>query len=106
MAENELQIFEKQNLAIFKALRDLKKQKEELERQEEVAKGMLEEAMEQNGIKSFKNEYITISYVEASSTTTVDLKKLQEKEPECYEGLLADYPKVTNKKAYVRFTVK
>lgn len=106
MAENELQIFEKQNLNIFKALRDLKKQKEELERQEEVAKGMLEEAMEQNGIKSFKNEYITISYVEASSTTTVDLKKLQEKEPECYEGLIADYPKVMNKKAYVKFTVK
>lgn len=106
MAENELQVFEKQNLSIFKALRDLKKEKEELERQEEVAKGMLAEGMEQYGIKSFKNEYITISYVEASSSTTVDLKEMEKKEPELYKELLADYPKVTNKKAYVKFTVK
>lgn len=106
MAENELQVFEKNHLAIFKALRDLKKQKEELERQEEVAKGMLAEGMEQYGIKSFKNEYITISYVEATSSETIDLKKMEEKEPELYKELLNDYKKVTNKKAYVRFTVK
>lgn len=103
---NEIAVFEQSNLAVFKALHDLKKQKEELERQENVAKGMLEEAMEEYGIKSFKNEYITISYVEASTSESIDTKKLQEKEPELYNELLADYPKVTTRKACVRFTVK
>lgn len=104
--ENQVKEFEQANLEVFKELSDFKKQQEKLKQSEEKVKAYLLKQMEEYGVKSLKNEYITISHVEASTTTSVDLKKLQEKEPECYAGLIADYPKVTKKKAYVRFTVK
>lgn len=104
--ENELQIFEEKNIAIFRQLADFKRQQEALKKQEEEIKAKLEKSMEEYGVKSFKNDYITITYVEASSSESVDLKALEKKEPELYKELLNDYKKVTNKKAYVRFLVK
>lgn len=107
MAENELvKQFENASMVIFKQLADFKKQKEAMEQQEAKLKADLEKAMEEHGIKSFSNDYVTISFVEASSTESIDLKAMQKKEPKLYEELLADYKKVTNKKAYVRITVK
>lgn len=99
-----LKRFEEKNIAVFKELASLKQQIKELERQQDdVKKGILE-AMEHYGVKSFKNEYITISYVPESETESIDLKELQSKEPELYEELLNDYRKVTKKKGYVRFS--
>lgn len=107
MAENELiKQFENASMVIFKQLADFKKQKEAMEQQEAKLKADLEKAMEEHGIKSFSNDYVTLSFVEASSTESIDLKAMQKKEPKLYEELLADYKKVTNKKAYVRITVK
>ena len=104
--ENELQLFEKQNLEAFKKLAELKKQQEELKKTEDEVKSQIEKSMEEYGVKSLKNEYITISYVEASTSETIDLKALEKKEPELYNELLEDYKKVTTRKASVRFTVK
>lgn len=107
MAEkNELELFEKQNLAVFKQLADFKKKQEEMKKQEDELKAQLEKSMDEYDIKSFKNDYITISYVEGSISETIDLKALENKEPELYKDLLKDYKKVTSKKPYVRFTVK
>ena len=106
MAENEVQVFEQQNMAIFQKLAEFKKQKEAMEQQESKLKADLEKAMQEHGIKSFSNDYVTLSYVEASSSESIDLKAFKEKEPKLYDELLADYRKVTNKKAYVRITVK
>lgn len=97
---SELQVFEQANLAVFQRLHDFKKQKEEMEKAEKELKDYLLQAMEENGIKSFKNEYITISHIEASTSTSIDLKALEKEEPELYKDLLKDYPKVTSKKAY------
>ena len=104
--DNELQVFEQANLAVFKRLHDFKKQQELMKKQEEDLKAELLKSMEEYGIKSFKNEYITISYVEGSTSVSIDLKTLEKKEPELYKDLLEDYPKVTNRKAYVKFVVK
>lgn len=106
MAENEVALFEKNNMVIFQRLAEFKKVQDEMKAQEEKLKADLEKSMAVHGIKSFKNEYVTLSYIEASTSETIDLKAMQEKEPQLYDELLADYRKVTNKKAYVRITVK
>lgn len=106
MAENEVQVFEKNNLVIFQRLAEFKKAKDEMEAQEAKLKEALEKSMQEHGIKSFKNDYVTLSFVEASTSETIDLKAMQEKEPKLYAELLEDYRKVTSKKAYVRITVK
>jgi hypothetical protein len=108
MAEqkNELVEFEQSQLAAFKALADFKKTRDKMDEQEKKIKADLEKAMLDYGIKSFSNEYVTLSYVEASTSETIDLKAFKEKEPKLYDELLGDYKKVTNKKAYVRIAVK
>lgn len=106
MAENELQVFEKNNLVVFQRLAEFKKAKDEMEKQEAKLKEALEKSMQEHGIKSFKNDYVTLSYVEASTSETIDLKAMQEKEPKLYDELLGDYRKVTNRKPYVKIVVK
>lgn len=103
---NELTVFEQNHLVAFKQLSDLKKAQDDLKAQEETIKAQLETAMNEHGIKSIKNEYITISYIEASSSDSIDLKALEKNEPELYEDLQKDYKKTTTRKAYVKFTVK
>lgn len=103
---NELQVFEQQNLAVFQRLQEFKKKQKEMEDQEKKLKKQLETSMAEYGIKSFKNEYISISYVEGSESTSIDMKKLEEAEPSLYKELLADYPKVKATKPYVKFLVK
>lgn len=99
-----LKRFEEKNLAVFQQMADLKRQIKALEdQQEKLKKGVLE-AMEHYGVQSFKNEYITISYIAGSTSTSIDLKELQKNEPELYDELLQDYPKVTERKGFVRFS--
>lgn len=106
MAENEVALFEQASMLIFTKLAEFKKAKDEMEKQEAKLKADLEKAMEEHGIKSFKNDLVTISYVEASTSETIDLKAFKEKEPKLYDELLGDYRKVTNRKPYVKIVVK
>lgn len=106
MEDNNVTLFEQQHLAAFKQLSELKKEQDKLAQIEKDVKAELEKAMDKNNIVSIKNDYITISRIGASQTTSIDLKKLEEKEPQLYADLLKDYPKVTNKKASIRFLVK
>lgn len=99
-----LKRFEERNLAVFKELGALKQQIKELEKQQDELKKGIQEAMEHYGVQSFKNEYITISYVPESTSESIDLKALQTNEPELYAELLEDYKKVTTRKGYVRFS--
>lgn len=103
---NDLTVFEQKEVALIQQLVEFKKHQNEIELQEKQLKAQLKEAMEKYGIKSFKNDLITITYVDERESTSVDLKALMKAEPECYRGLLKDYPKVTKKSAYVSFLVK
>ena len=62
--------------------------------------------MDEYGIVSFKNDYVTISLVKGSTTVSIDLKTLEKNEPQLYKDLLKDYPKETVKKDSVRILVK
>lgn len=103
---NQLQLFEQKNLQVFKKLAEVVKRKKELETLEKDYKAQLEIEMEEHGVKSIDNEFIRISYVEGSTSTSIDLKTLEEKEPKLYVDLINDYPKVTTRKPYLMFKVK
>lgn len=103
---NEIQVFENQHLMVFKQLAEVTKTKKQLEDQEKKIKADLEKAMDIYEIKSFENQYIKITRVNGSTSTSIDLKALGKEEPELYAELLEDYPKVTNRKSYLTFKVK
>lgn len=56
--------------------------------------------------EGYKDDIITISYIKASKSTSIDLKQLELKEPILYNDLLNDYPKVTSRKASYKYTFK
>lgn len=103
---NEVQVFENKYLAQMQQLQQLVSQKKELEKIEKNIKKELEQAMDEHNIKSIDNEFLKITRVEASESVSIDIKEMKKKEPDLYDDLLKDYPKVTKRKAYVRFTVK
>lgn len=103
---NQVQVFENKYLAQMQQLQQLVNHKKELEKTEKQIKKELEQAMNEYNIKSIDNEYLKITRVEASETVSIDLAAMKKKEPELYEELIEDYPKVRKRSAYVRFTVK
>lgn len=104
--KNEIQVFENQYMEVFKELSNVTKTKKELEEQEKKIKANLQKAMDAYDIKSIDNQYIKITRVNGSTSTSIDLKALEKEEPELYAELLEDYPKVTNRKPYLTFKVK
>lgn len=106
MNTNELQVFEEKSLVLAKGLKDLKVKKERLEKEEKELKATLEKLFEEYGLKSFKNDYFSITRVAESESKSIDLKDMEKKEPELYAELLEDYPKITKKKGYIRISVK
>lgn len=106
MADNNLILFENKALTYMKNLSELKKEQDRLAEIEKTARAELQKVMDEFGIVSFKNDYVTISLVKGSSTTSIDLKSLEKQEPELYADLLRDYPKETVKKDSIRILVK
>lgn len=102
----QIQVFEQQHIQLFKKIADITKAKKQLEEHETKVKQELEEAMNAYDIKSIDNQFIKITRVKESTSTTVDLKALKEKEPKLYDELLEDYPKTTSKKSYLTFKAK
>lgn len=103
--EKEIVLFEQKHLSQFKTLSELMVAKKELEKQEKSVKEELEAAFKEYGIKSLKNEYINISYVEESVTKSIDLEAFQDAEPVAFAELLTDYPKFNKRKGYIRFSL-
>ena len=106
--ETEIVAFEQKYLQVFKDLAHLESVKKKIEEQSKSARKQIEAAMDQYGVTKIENDYVSICMVpENPGKTTIDLEKLEKEEPEEYESLLEDYPKITGKKkSYIRITVK
>ena len=104
----EVALFQEKHLEAFKQLAGMMQQKKEIEAAEKKAKAKIQELMDQYGIKSISNEFITITRVAAGADKlTIDLDAFSIAEPENYAELLKDYPKtVAGKAGYVKFAVK
>ena len=85
--------------ALIKSIEEKKKKAEE---QAKELRAELMKAMEANGVKSFENDLIRITYVAPSTRQSIDSAKLKKEQPAIY----ASYLKSSEVKASLRITIK
>ena len=100
-ANNELELgkIEEQ---ISVAIADLQNKQKELQIKNEEIKEQIKTSMEENDVKKFENDYISITYVAPTTRTTVDSKLLKEK----YEDIYKECSKVSDVKSSIRIKIK
>lgn len=81
--------------SIMKQFHDFQVAKAEMEMKEKEVREAILNAMEQNGIKRFENDFMIASYKEPSLRKTVDTKALKE------QGLYDNFTKESTVKASV-----
>ena len=84
------------------AIADLQNKQQEIQNKNEEIKEQIKLAMEQNEVKKYENDYISITYVAPTTKTTVDSKLLKEK----YEDIYKECSKVSNVKSSIRIKIK
>ena len=83
-------------------LKRLDEEKKKTEARAQELRAEIMAAMEQNGVKSFENESIKLTYVEPTTRTSIDSTKLKAEMPEIAEK----YTKTSQVKASLRITLK
>lgn len=83
-------------------IKQIEEQKKIAEAQATELRAQLMKAMEANGVTSFENESIKITYVAPTTRTAIDSTKLKKEMPEIAEK----YAKTSNVKASLRITLK
>lgn len=100
--QQELVPFQSKAMTIMQKIVDLNLQKKQLEAQDKDVRQQLEKVMGEYGIKQFENDLLKVTYVEPTTRTTIDSKKLKEELPAVAEK----YTKRTIVKGSVRIEVK
>lgn len=98
LEDNQVAVIQELSEIIQKADNE---KKEAESRLNEIKESILS-AMEENGVKSFENDYFKITYVAAVEKTTIDSARLKKELPEVAE----QYSKKGLQKASVRITLK
>lgn len=88
---------------LLKELKSINDAKKRLADREKETKEKLEKELTDEG---YKNDFVTVSYSKPSKSTSIDTAKLCEHEPELYNELLRDYPKVTTRKGSFSYRFK
>lgn len=101
-ADAALELFQHGQMATIQKIAATVIAKKKLEEQEALMKEELKKAMERHGIKKFTSDLLNITYVEATSATSIDSAKLKKKYPEIAE----ECSKVSSRSAYVKVEVK
>lgn len=100
-ANNELELGKiEEQISI--AIAELQNKQQELQTKNEEIKEQIKFAMEQNEVKKYENDYISITYVAPTTRTTVDSKLLKEK----YEDIYNECSKTSNVKSSLRIKIK
>lgn len=97
--QSELISIEKQ---ITNTVADLLKQQELLQQQSTEIREKIRQAMEDNQVKKYENDYLAITYVAPTTRTSVDSKLLKEKFADIYEQC----KKISDVKSSVRIIIK
>ena len=98
----DIEVFQSKAAAVIQRIGNLVQQKVEIEAAEKSMREQLQQAMEQHGIKTFDNEIIKITYVDASTRESIDGMKLKAQMPE----IAAKFVKRSNVKAFVKIELK
>lgn len=99
VTENQIELPEAVKHELQK-LREFQITKQEMDNEEKAIKQAIQKAMEDNGIKSFENDDVKITYIAPSQRVSVDTAKLKE------EGIYDYYTKTSEVKASVRLAYK
>ena len=83
-------------------IKTIEEQKKAAEAQAQELRAQLMAAMEKNGVTSFENENIKVTYVAPTTRTAIDSAKLKKELPE----IAQKYTKTSNVKASLRITLK
>lgn len=102
LSDNALAAFQDKSLILLEKIKNITNAKKDLEEKEKKLKEDLEKSMNEHGIKKFSNDFISITWVEPTTSETFDSKKFKEEQPKVYEK----YTKTSAKKGYVKITVK
>ena len=84
--------------AITTCLKNLQR----LENEKKMLMDALQGAMEENGIRSFENNHLKITYIDETDVETFDRTTFRKEHPTMYDS----YIKMSPRKAYVKVTVK
>lgn len=98
----DLVLFQSNALATMQKIAELDLQMKQLEAQDKVVRQQLQELMDKYGVKKFENDILKITYVEPTTRSTIDSKKLKEELPAVAEK----YTKISQVKGSVRIEVK
>lgn len=100
-SNNELEIGKiEEQISIVIA--DLQNKQKELINKNEELKEQIKLSMEENEVKKYENDFISITYVAPTTKNTVDSKKLKEEYEEIYNKCL----KISNVKSSIRIKIK
>lgn len=88
---------------LIKELLDLEKEKALVEADIDAVKAKIEAGLEPG--EGYKDDNITISYYPPTTSVSIDMTALKNKEPELYEELRNDYKKTSNKKGYYQYKI-
>lgn len=89
----EVALYEKKYLPVFKKLVELTVSKKKLEEEDAKIREQIEKSMDEFNIRSIDNDLITITRIPANpGKASLDLDALKKGEPDTYAGLLEDYP--------------
>lgn len=86
---------------VSKAIAKDQDQLKELQKRDTEIRARLLEAMEENGVKSFSNDFLKVSYVAPQIRTSLDTARLKEEAPEVFE----EFSKETEVKAHLKISV-
>jgi len=100
--ETGLVTFKEQQLAVLQQIADLVTAKKQIEAKEKELKDKLKEAMERCSIKKFDSDILKITYIAATTATSIDSAKLKKK----YPAIAEECSKTSNKSAYIKVEVK
>ncbi len=100
--ETGLVAFKEQQLSVLQQIADLVTAKKKIEAQEKELKDKLKEAMEKYGIKKFDSDILKITYVAATTATSIDSAKLKKK----YPAIAEECSKTSKKSAYIKVEIK
>ena len=98
----ELVPFQSKAMTVMKQIADLDLQKKQLEAQDKEVRQTLQKLMDEYGIKSFENDILKVTFIDATVRATIDSKRLKEELP----AIAEKYTKRSTVKASVRIEVK
>jgi predicted phage-related endonuclease len=102
---NELE-FNTAYITKMQKLAELETAKKEIEETSKQVRAELLKAMQDNNLVKVENDYVAITRVAASDSTTLDTKKMKQLEPDKFFELLDEYPKHIVKGESIRIKVK